>query len=218
MGYTARAGLDLRLARHRNHRNSGTAWVRRPRSRCCAYAVPDRQRHPRATWRRCRPCSRTPRAATNESCAWAIWWATARIPTPSCEWARASVAAMIRGNHDQRLLRRRSAGRSIVPSAARLGALDAPASHSRKIWHYLERLPRGPLPYEDFDLVHGSPLDEDEYLITEDDAAPVMRITGSAGHFLRPHPRAGRISAGTPKRCPHCAGANARPSSPIICI
>jgi hypothetical protein len=36
---------------------------------------------------------------------------------------------------------------------------------------YLEKLPRGPLPYEGFDMVHGSPLDEDEYLMTTSDVA-----------------------------------------------
>ena len=69
---------------------------------------------------------------------------------------------------------------------------------------YLERLPRGPLRYEDFDLAHGSPLDEDEYLITEEDAAPVIESlearvtfighTHVQGGFLLARRNAARIS------------------------
>src|SRR5208282_4951047 len=38
---------------------------------------------------------------------------------------------------------------------------------------YLETLPRGPLHYEGFDLVHGSPVDEDEYLFSLSDVAQI---------------------------------------------
>ena len=92
-------------------------------------------------------------------------------PNAVVEWARANVAAIVRGNHDRICIG--------------LGPLDGynPAARSSAIWtraaltpessEYLERLPPGPLRVDDFDLVHGSPLDEDEYLITLGDVAQI---------------------------------------------
>ena len=36
---------------------------------------------------------------------------------------------------------------------------------------YLLKMPRGPLACEGFDVVHGSPVDEDQYLVNVNDAA-----------------------------------------------
>jgi diadenosine tetraphosphatase ApaH/serine/threonine PP2A family protein phosphatase len=92
-------------------------------------------------------------------------------PNAVVKWARANVAAIVRGNHDR--------------TCIGLGPLDGynPAARSSAIWtraaltpessEYLERLPPGPLRVDDFDLVHGSPLDEDEYLITLGDVAQI---------------------------------------------
>jgi predicted phosphodiesterase len=94
-------------------------------------------------------------------------------PNFSVEWARSSVAAIVRGNHDKVC-----AGLESLYSyrpAARLAAewsLHALSAENRV---YLERLPRGPLPYEGFDLVHGSPFDEDEYLMTSADVDAIRR-------------------------------------------
>ena len=89
-------------------------------------------------------------------------------PNAVVEWARAHVNVIIRGNHDQ----------------ASIGMADMedynPAARASTIWtrqtltpenrRYLERLPRGPLPFAGCDLVHGSPLDENEYILTVEDA------------------------------------------------
>ncbi|HEV1284471.1 MAG TPA: metallophosphoesterase family protein [Bryobacteraceae bacterium] len=94
-------------------------------------------------------------------------------PNFAVEWARSNVAAIVRGNHDKVC-----AGLESLYSyrpAARLAAewsLHALSAENRA---YLERLPRGPLPYEGFDLVHGSPLDEDEYLMTNADVEAIRR-------------------------------------------
>lgn len=94
-------------------------------------------------------------------------------PNYAVEWARSNVAAIVRGNHDKVC-----AGLESLYSyrpAARLAAewsLHALSAENRA---YLERLPRGPLPYEGFDLVHGSPLDEDEYLMTNADVETIRR-------------------------------------------
>jgi predicted phosphodiesterase len=92
-------------------------------------------------------------------------------PNPVVEWTRANAAAVIRGNHDK--------------ACCGTDPLDHyhPAARASAIWtrsvltpenlDFLEKLPRGPLRYEDFDLVHGSPLDEDDYLITLGDVAQI---------------------------------------------
>ena len=92
-------------------------------------------------------------------------------PNFTVEWARADVSAIVRGNHDklcaglESLYSYRPAAR-----AAAEWTVNALSAENRA---YLERLPRGPLPYEGFDLVHGSPLDEDEYLVSEGDVAAI---------------------------------------------
>jgi diadenosine tetraphosphatase ApaH/serine/threonine PP2A family protein phosphatase len=45
---------------------------------------------------------------------------------------------------------------------------------SRENWEYLRALPSGPLTVDGFQLVHGSPLDEDEYLLSMTDARNVF--------------------------------------------
>jgi diadenosine tetraphosphatase ApaH/serine/threonine PP2A family protein phosphatase len=63
-------------------------------------------------------------------------------------------------------------------------------------------MPRGPLRYENFDLVHGSPLDEDEYLITLTDVAPIRSfLETSLTFFGHTHVQGGFLLArGGPAR------------------
>ena len=87
------------------------------------------------------------------------------------EWARENVSAIVRGNHDKLC-----AGLESLYSyrpAARAAAEWTVNTLTPENRAYLERLPRGPLPYEGFDLVHGSPLDEDEYLMSAGDVMAV---------------------------------------------
>lgn len=95
-------------------------------------------------------------------------------PNAVIEWVRANAAAVVRGNHDK------------VCSGIDPVEFFNPAAQAAAIWtraaltpenrEYLEKLPRGPLRYEDFDLVHGSPLDEDEYLITVGEVSAVREF------------------------------------------
>jgi predicted phosphodiesterase len=108
-------------------------------------------------------------------------------PNAIVEWARESVTVVIRGNHDR------------ASAAEDPGGLDAletfnPAAQASTYWtrsallpenhSYLEALPRGPLFYEGVDLVHGSPADEDEYVITLSDAAPLLDSLGAQLTFF----------------------------------
>lgn len=97
-------------------------------------------------------------------------------PNPIVEWARENVAAIIRGNHD------RASAQDPV-DVATIENMN-PAAQASTYWtrqallpenrKYLDALPRGPLPYEGVDLVHGSPADEDEYVISAANAAALL--------------------------------------------
>lgn len=82
-------------------------------------------------------------------------------------WARDSGAVVVRGNHD-----RACSGLEDLENynpAARAASIWTRRAITPEIRQYLEQLPQGPLQIEDppepFDLVHGSPEDEDEYLV-----------------------------------------------------
>ncbi len=92
-------------------------------------------------------------------------------PNFAVDWARENAVAVIRGNHDKVCAGLESL--YLYRPAARAAAEWSRNALTPENLEYLERLPRGPLPYEDFDLVHGSPLDEDEYLVTLQDVAAI---------------------------------------------
>lgn len=96
-------------------------------------------------------------------------------PNQVVEWVRANAPSTIRGNHDK-------ACTGLDPidhynPAARASAVWTHLELTRENTEYLKRLPRGPLPIPceqgNFDLVHGSPVDEDEYLINLNDVAEI---------------------------------------------
>jgi predicted phosphodiesterase len=87
------------------------------------------------------------------------------------EWARCQVSAIVRGNHD--------AVCAGLESLSRFNdnAADA-AAWSRRVLSpknlaYLKRLSAGPLRHEGFDLAHGSPFGEYDYLCSQDDVAAI---------------------------------------------
>jgi predicted phosphodiesterase len=108
-------------------------------------------------------------------------------PNAIVEWARENVTAIIRGNHDR------------VSIGSEFGEPDGmdtfnPAAQASTVWTrnalltenraYLANLPRGPLPYDGLDLIHGSPADEDEYVVTASDAAPLFELLGAPLTFF----------------------------------
>lgn len=84
-------------------------------------------------------------------------------PNAVIEWARANVAAIVRGNHDKacagldNLLR--------LNPVARAAALWTTNALSAANLDYLKNLPKGPLAVDDFQIMHGAPIDEDEYVL-----------------------------------------------------
>lgn len=82
-------------------------------------------------------------------------------------WVRAHANAVIRGNHD-RLCVDHEPLEDYNPAAQLSTEWTRTALSSESI-EFLKNLARGPLRTDGFDLVHGSPLDEDEYLISPGD-------------------------------------------------
>lgn len=90
-------------------------------------------------------------------------------PRAVIAWARGNVRAIVRGNHDK--------------ACAGLDDLEwfNPAAKASALWTrgvlcpdelaYLRDLPPGPQRIGAFDILHGSPADEDEYVISLQDAA-----------------------------------------------
>ena len=92
-------------------------------------------------------------------------------PNYTAEWVREHAATVIRGNHDKLCVGLEPP--DVYNAAARISAEWTTVQlHSRNA-AYLAKLPRGPLRIQDFDLVHGSPADEDEYLIHAGDVAMI---------------------------------------------
>jgi len=93
-------------------------------------------------------------------------------PNPVIDWVRENVSEVVRGNHDR--------------ACAGLEDLDGfnPVARAASVWTrerltetnlgYLRGLMAGPVEVDGFLLAHGSPEDEDEYLMTLMDAAPVL--------------------------------------------
>ncbi len=89
-------------------------------------------------------------------------------PNAVVEWVRQNCAAVVRGNHDKACsgqedlewfnpVARAAAGwtmRSLTPENAR----------------YTHNLPKGPLVVGNFEVLHGAPFDEDEYVLGAEDA------------------------------------------------
>ena len=93
-------------------------------------------------------------------------------PNAVVDWVRANAAVAIRGNHDK--------------AAVGLEDLDwfNPVAQAAAVWTYnqlsaenaayVRALPAGPIAVEGFQVAHGSPLDEDEYIIAPGDAGRVF--------------------------------------------
>ena len=88
-------------------------------------------------------------------------------PNAVVDWARQSAAVVVRGNHDKVC-----AGLDDVEwfnPAARASTLWTRNALTEENLEYLRCLPQGPLSIGDFQIMHGSPADEDEYVVSFSD-------------------------------------------------
>jgi predicted phosphodiesterase len=93
-------------------------------------------------------------------------------PNRVVDWARGATEPAIRGNHDKA-----SAGLIDLEwfnLPARISALWTHDELTPENLDWIRKLPQGPAETPYFDVVHGSPVDEDEYLITREDIASVV--------------------------------------------
>jgi predicted phosphodiesterase len=92
-------------------------------------------------------------------------------PDAVVEWVRANVGSVVRGNHDKAC-----AGLEDLEwfnPVARLSALWTQAATQPENIQFLRDLAQGPERVNGFQILHGSPLDEDEYVVSEQDVAQV---------------------------------------------
>ncbi len=103
-------------------------------------------------------------------------------PNEITDWVRASCQTVIRGNHDK----------------ASVGLDDLewfnPIAKQAAIWTrdalrpdnlaYLYSLPHGPVAIENFELAHGSPMDEDEYTVSSNDADQAFEYLSQPVGFI----------------------------------
>jgi predicted phosphodiesterase len=106
------------------------------------------------------------------------------------DWARANVSAIVRGNHDAVCAGLESLSR--FNDAAADAAAWSRRVLSPKNLAYLKRLPAGPFLYEGFDLAHGSPFGEYDYLCSTSDVAAIRgRMTTPLTFFGHTHDQGG---------------------------
>jgi predicted phosphodiesterase len=89
-------------------------------------------------------------------------------PNPVVDWVRANCAVVVRGNHDKV-----STGQEDLEwfnPVARAAALWTLHNLTPANIEYVRGLPKGPVLLDGFQVLHGSPFDEDEYVMAAGEA------------------------------------------------
>ena len=111
-------------------------------------------------------------------------------PNAVVDWVRLHAGLNIRGNHD-----RVACGLSSLEwfnEYAQAAAIWTMNNLTPGNLAWLRALPRGPILCEDFALIHGSPLDEDEYVTTAASARSALQYLEPAlGFFGHTHLQGG---------------------------
>lgn len=103
-------------------------------------------------------------------------------PNWAIDWVRANVSDIVRGNHD-----RACAGLEDLEwfnPAARASAQWTHDVLTPENLAWLRELPPGPITVDSFELLHGSPIDEDEYLLSTRDAADIAEYVEHGVSFF----------------------------------
>lgn len=106
-------------------------------------------------------------------------------PNLVVEWVRAHACAVVRGNHDKAAAGLQDA--EDFNPYARAAAQWTAHVLSPENALYLRRLPAGPQSLPGFDLVHGSPTDEDEYLTWVEPSLLLPYLSQSLTFFGHTH-------------------------------
>ena len=89
-------------------------------------------------------------------------------PNPVVDWVRANCVVVVRGNHDKV-----STGQEDLEwfnPVARTSALWTMQNLTPANIEYIRGLPKGPVLLDGFQVLHGSPFDEDEYVMAAGEA------------------------------------------------
>jgi diadenosine tetraphosphatase ApaH/serine/threonine PP2A family protein phosphatase len=103
-------------------------------------------------------------------------------PNAVTDWVRANVPRVIRGNHDKACCGLEDP--LLFNPVARYAAEWTRDTLSPENREYLWNLAAGPMDQGDFLMVHGSILDEDQYLIDSQDAIPQLGAAGGRLAFF----------------------------------
>ncbi|MFL6448245.1 MAG: metallophosphoesterase family protein [Bryobacteraceae bacterium] len=94
-------------------------------------------------------------------------------PREVLHWTRENCAAVIRGNHDKVVAGLEDLDWfNDVAQAAAIWTMDRLTPDELA---YVRDLAKGPIGVESFQLCHGSPLDEDEYIVSAREAGSALR-------------------------------------------
>lgn len=103
-------------------------------------------------------------------------------PNPVVDWVKKNSKATVRGNHDKA-----SVGLENLDwfnPAARASALWTRSVLTPENQEWLRQLPRGPVEVDGFQILHGSPVDEDEYLLRPSEVAQLVGYLGARVSFF----------------------------------
>jgi len=113
-------------------------------------------------------------------------------PNPVVEWVRANAASVIRGNHDKACSGLESL--EWFNETAKEAALWTLNALNPSSLEYLVGLAKGPVTTEGITLVHGSIVDEDEYVVSPREAAQIFPyLQGPLTFFGHTHLQGGFI-------------------------
>lgn len=103
-------------------------------------------------------------------------------PAEVLEWTKENCKTVVRGNHDKVVAGVESL--EWFNEVARAAALWTQERLAPSQLDYLRGLPRGPLVLDSFDMWHGSPMDEDEYVTAIAEARPCFQHFSAALAFF----------------------------------
>lgn len=103
-------------------------------------------------------------------------------PNSVADWVRSSARASVRGNHDKAC-----AGLEDLEwfnPVARQAALWTMRTLTPVNLEWLRKLPKGPVACGPFEIFHGSPVDEDDYVVAAYEAAQLLSYVQSPLSFF----------------------------------
>ncbi len=103
-------------------------------------------------------------------------------PNPVVDWVRRNVRATVRGNHDRACVGLEDL--EWFNPVAQVGTLWTMERLTPDNAEFIRNLPMGPVAVSNFQLIHGSPVDEDDYLVNAADAGGAFPYAESSLIFF----------------------------------